>query len=160
MSIQLQTLLDLRRNTERGARHALDLAIAARRREEEELARLQARWREASDQATREDGRLASGPSPTTAAQARARGSYLRRLREETALLAGVAEAHRATGLAAALAAEVAAQAKYEEARKAREAVERLKKRGEAEDERKAERRAEEFASDLAQVAFVKRLSE
>ena len=152
MSFQLQTLLDLRRNAEEGARQALDWAIASRRREEEEQTRLLARWREACDKAAQEDGRLAAGSSPTTAAQATARGNYLRRLREETTHLASIAEDHRTTALATALAAEVAAQTNYEEARKACEVVEKLKERAGAEDARKAERRADESAADLAQA--------
>ena len=157
MSFPLQTLLDLRRNAEEGARQALDLAIASRRREEEEQTRLLARWREACDKAAQEGGRLATGPSPTTAAQATARGNYLHRLRAETAHLASIAEDHRTTALSAALATEVAAEASYEEARKACEAVEKLKERAEAEDARKAERRADESAADLAQAAHFRR---
>jgi flagellar biosynthesis chaperone FliJ len=157
MSFQLQTLLDLRRNAEEGARQALDLAIASRRREEEEQTRLLARWREACDKAAQENGRFAAGPGPTTAAQATARGNYLRRLREDAAHLASIAEDHRTTALAAALAAESAAQADHEAARKSREAVAKLKERAEAESARKAERRADESAADLAQAAHFRR---
>ncbi len=157
MSSALQTLLDLRRNAEEGARRALDLAASLRRKEEEEQARLMARWQEARDRAAREDGRLAIGPSPTTAAQAAARGHYLVRLRDEAARLASLAEEHRRTGLATALAAESAAQAAYEEARKSRAAIEKLRERADAEAKRKAERRADESASDLAQAAYFRR---
>ncbi len=160
MSSALQTLLDLRRNAEEGARQALDLAGSLRRKEEEEQERLTARGQEARDKAAREDERLAVGPSPTTAAQATARGHYLGRLRDDAARFASLAEEHRRTGLAMALAAERAAQAANEEARKSREAIEKLKQRADAEDRRKAERRADESASDLAQAAFARRRSE
>jgi flagellar export protein FliJ len=160
MTFQLQALLDLRRNAEEDARHALDLAIASCRKEEEEQARLRARWQEAHDEVANEDSRLATSPSPTTAAQAMARGNYLRRLREDASRLASISEEHRTTTLATALATESAAQANYEEARKTCESVEKLKERAEAEAERKAERRADESAGDLAQAAFVKRRSE
>lgn len=160
MSFQLQTLLDLRRNAEASARQALDLATASRRQEEEEQSRFMARWQEACATVAKEDGRLATSPSPATAAQATARANYLRRLRDEAARLAKIAEEHRTTALAAALAAESAAQAAYEEARKACEAVEKLKERADAEDARKAERRADESAADLAQAAHFRRKSE
>jgi flagellar biosynthesis chaperone FliJ len=160
MTFPLQTLLDLRRNAEKGARQALDVAVAARRREEEQQGRLLARWQEARTTVTKEDGRLATSPSPAVAAQASTRAHYLRRLRDEAARLKSVAEEHRTTALAAALAAESAAQAAYEEARKACEAVEKLKARADAEDERQAERRADESAADLAQAAHFRRKSE
>jgi len=160
MTFQLQPLLDLRRNAEKSARQALDLALAAHRKEEEEQARLLARWQEASSTTAKETKRLASGPTPTSAAQATAREHYLARLRDQAARLASLAAEHRATALAAALAAESAAQATYQEARNACEAVEKLKERADAEDERKAERRADESAADLAQATFAKRRSE
>ena len=157
MTFQLQTLLDLRRNAEKGAQQALDLAMAVAHTEEEEQARRIGRWQEACTTMTRENERLAASPSPTTAAQAAARAQYLLRLRDETARLASLAKEHRATALEAAKAAEGAAQAAYEEARKAREAVEKLRERAQAEEQRKAERRADESASDLAQATHFKR---
>jgi flagellar biosynthesis chaperone FliJ len=160
MSFPLQTLLDLRRNAEEGARQALDLAVASRLQEEEEQARLLARWQEARTTVTKEDARLAISPSPATAAQATGRAHYLRRLRDEAARLKIIAEEHRITALAAALTAESLAHGAYEEARKACEAVEKLKARADAEDARKAERRADESAADLAQAAHFKRRSE
>jgi flagellar biosynthesis chaperone FliJ len=160
MTFHLQTLLDLRRNAEKGARQALDLAITALRKEEEEQARLLARRQEANSNTAKESERLASGANPTSAAQATLRENYLGRLRDEVAHLARLAEEHRATALAAALAAEREAQATYEEARNASQAVEKLKERADAENERKAERRADESAADLAQAAFAKRRSE
>jgi hypothetical protein len=160
MTFQLQTLLDLRRNAENSAHQALDVATAARRQEEEEQTRFLTRWHEGCATAAGEDARLAISPSPAVAAQASTRAHYLRRLRDEAARLKSVAEEHRTTALAAALAAESAAQAAYEEARKACEAVEKLKARADAEDARKAERRADESAADLAQAAHFKRRSE
>jgi flagellar biosynthesis chaperone FliJ len=160
MTFQLQPLLDLRRNAEKSARQVLEAALAARRKEEEEQVRLLARWQEANSNTAKESERLASGPNPTSAAQATLRENYLGRLRDEVARLATLAEEHRATALAAALASEREAQATYQEARNASQAVEKLKERAEAEDERKAERRADESAADLAQAAFAKRRSE
>lgn len=160
MTFQLQTLLDLRRNAEKDARQALEAAMAARRAEEEEQARLLGRWREAWSKVESELARLASGPNPATAAQGSARENYFSRLRDEVARLAKDAEDHRSTALASALAAESEAQTTYQEARGACEAVEKLKERADAEDERKAERRADESAADLAQAAFVRRRSE
>ena len=160
MTFQLQTLLDLRRNAEKGACLALEVALAVRQAEVQEQARLLGCWQEACAKVAGEKRRLASGPSPATAAQAMACEHYLARLRDEVARLASLAEEHRATTLASALAAESAAQTTYEEAHKACEAVEKLKERADAEDERKAERRADESASDLAQAAFVRRRSE
>jgi flagellar biosynthesis chaperone FliJ len=160
MPFQLQTLLDLRRNAEEAARQALGGAVAARHQEEKEQARLLARWQEARTTVTKEDARLATSPSPAVAAQASTRAHYLRRLRDEAARLAKIAKGHRTTILAAAIAAEDAAQANYEEARKACEAVEKLKERADAEDARKAERRADESAADLAQAAHFKRKSD
>jgi flagellar biosynthesis chaperone FliJ len=160
MTFQLQTLLDLRRNAEKGACLALEVALAVRQAEVQEQARLLGCWQEACTTMAKEKERLVSGPNPTSAAQATARELYLTRLRDEVAWLARVAEEHRATALAAALAAESAAQATYEEAHKACEAVEKLKERAQAEDERKAERRADESAADLAQAMFAKRRSE
>jgi flagellar biosynthesis chaperone FliJ len=160
MTFQLQTLLDLRRNAEKGARQALDLALATLRREEAEQARFQAGRQEACSTAARETERLSSGPDPASAAQATAREHYLCHLRDEATRLASLAEEHRATALVAAKTAERTAQAAYAEARQACEAVERLKERAEAEAERRAERRADESAADLAQATFVKRRSE
>jgi len=159
MTFQLQTLLDLRRNAEKGARQTLDLALATLRRAEQKQARLQASRQKACSTAAKETERLASDPSPTSAAQATARAHYLCHLRDEAVRLASLAEEHRATALAAVLAAESAAQSAYAEARQACEAVVKLKERAEAEDERRAERRADESAADLAQAAFVKRRS-
>jgi hypothetical protein len=136
------------------------LAIAAHLKEEEEQARLMARWQEAGATVAKENERLATSPSPSTAAQATARELYLTRLRDEAARMASLAAEHRTTALAAALAAASAAQAAYVEAHNECEAVEKLKERAQAEDERKAERRADESAADLAQAAFVKRRSE
>jgi hypothetical protein len=160
MPFQLQTLLDLRRNAEKGARQALELAMASRRQEEAAQASRMARWQEALATLAKEDARLATSPSPTTAAQATARAHYLRRLRDEASRLATIAEAHRATALAAAKAAAGAAQGAYEDARKACEAVEKIEARADAEDARKAERRAEDSAADLAQAAHFRRRSE
>ena len=160
MTFQLQTLFDLRRNAEKGARQALEVALAARLKEEKEQARLLARWQEARAKVPGEKKRLVSGPSLATAAQATAREHYLCRLRDEAAWLASLAEDHRATALASALAAESEAQTTYQEARNACEAVEKLKERADAEDERKAERRADESAADLAQAAHFRRRSE
>jgi flagellar biosynthesis chaperone FliJ len=160
MPFQLQTLLDLRRNAEKGSRQALDLAMASRRQEEDEQSSLMARWQEARATLAKEETRLATSPSPTTAAQATARAHYLRRLRDESARLASIAEAHRTTALAAAKAAASMAQAAYEEAQKACEAIEKLKERADAEDTKRAERRAEDSAADLAQAAHFKRRSE
>jgi len=157
MTFHLQTLLDLRRNAENGARQALDVAAGSHRREEDEQARLVTHWREARDKTADETKRLVSGPSPNTADQATAREHYLARLRDEVSRLWGVAEGHRVGALAAAKDAETAAQNAYEEARAAREAVEKLKERADAEDARKAERRADESAADLAQAAHFKR---
>jgi flagellar biosynthesis chaperone FliJ len=157
MTFQLQTLLDLRRNAEKCAQQALDLAMAVARKEAEEQTRLLTRWQAACATVAREKERLATGPSPTTAAQATARAHYLLRLRDEAARLATLAEEHRSTALAAALEAESAARASYKEARKACEAVEKLKGHAEAEDKRRAERRADESASDLAQASHGKR---
>jgi flagellar biosynthesis chaperone FliJ len=160
MSFQLQTLLDLRRNAEKAARQAFDVAMAACRKEEEEQAHFVARWQEACATMAKENARLATGLSPTTAAQATARAHYLRRLRDETARRKSIAEGHRSTALAKAHAAEGAAQAAYDEARNTCEAVEKLKERSDAEDARIADRRADESAADLAQAAFMKRRSE
>jgi flagellar biosynthesis chaperone FliJ len=160
MTFQLQTLLDLGRNAEKDARQALDSAMTVLRKEEEEQARLLVRWQEASSTTAKETARLAAGATPASVAQATARENYLARLRDEAARLAVLAAQHLATTLAAAAAAESAAQATYEEARKARAVVEKLKERAEAEDDRQAERRADESASDLAQAAFAKRRSE
>jgi len=157
MTFHLQTLLDLRRNAEEGAKDALEAAVDSRRQQENEQARLLARWREACDKAAEENRRLASGPSPTTGEQATAREHYQARLRDEASRLKSVAEEHRATVLTAALATEGAAQTAYEEALKAREAVDKLKERADAEADRKAERRADESAADLAQAAHFKR---
>jgi flagellar biosynthesis chaperone FliJ len=157
MTFHLQTLLDLRRNAEKDALQALALAMASRRKEEEEQARLVARWRDAGTSMEVESARLASGPDPTTAAQAASREGYLSRLREEVARLKCVAEAHRCHALAAALSSEGAAQSAYQEARKACEAVEKLKERANAEADKQAERRADESAADLAQATHFKR---
>jgi flagellar biosynthesis chaperone FliJ len=157
MVFQLQTLLDLRRNAQKGVRRALDSAISLRRAEEGEQARLLARWQESCATMAKEEARLATGPNPTSAAQATAREHYLRRLRDEAARLASSAEEHRTTALAAAMSAESTAQADYEEVRKACEAVEKLKERSDAEDEGRAELRSDEAASDLAQAAHFRR---
>jgi flagellar export protein FliJ len=156
MTFQLQGLLDLRRDAEKSARQSLQEACAARIRAEEEYARLVARWREADDRFAEEARRLATGPTPTTAAQATARELYLGRLHEEAGRLAKVAEDHRTTVLARAQNAERSAQTAYEKAHREYQAVEELKERALAEEKSVADRRAEDDASDLAQSAFVR----
>ena len=160
MVFQLQTLLDLRRNAESDARVALDRAIAARAKEEEEQARLVAMWRAACGALDEEVARRAAGPAPTRAAEARTRSLYRDRLHDEASARARCAENHRTSAFSAALAAEDEARACYEEAHKACQAVEKLKERAEAEEKRAAERKAESAAGDLAQAAYFKRKSE
>jgi flagellar biosynthesis chaperone FliJ len=159
MPFQLQTLLDLRRHAEKDARQAFDVAMAARRQAEDQQEHLLAHWQEACATVAKEEARLATSPNPLTAEQAATRANYLRRLRDEAAQRKTIAEEHRTAVLVQAVATESVAQAAYEEARKACEAVQKLKERADAEDERKAERRADESAADLAQAAHFRRRS-
>lgn len=158
MAFQLQSLLDLRRNAESEARGAFDRAIAVRVREEEEQARLLARWKAACGAFDEELVKRAAAPA--TAAEARTRALYRERLHEKAAARARDAEDHRASPLATAQAAEEAARAAYEEAHQACQAVEKLKEHAEAEEQSIAERQAEDAAGDLAQAAYFKRRSE
>ena len=104
--------------------------------------------------------RLATGPTPTSVAQATAREHYLCHLRDRATRLAALANEYRATALAAAMSAEDKAQATYQEARAARAVVEELRKREQAEEKQRDERKADDSASDLAQATFVRRRSE
>jgi len=157
MNPGLQHLLDLRREAEKNAEEALAAVRAARLAKEEEQARLEARWEAACSSLAKEGRRQATRPSPMTAGQAAAGAAYLGRLRDRAADLGDVVETHRATVLASAKTAEDAAQAAHEEARHAREAVEKHMAREEGRQRQIAERQAEEAAGDLAQAAFVRR---
>jgi flagellar biosynthesis chaperone FliJ len=157
---QLHSLLNLRRDVEDTARQALDRAAAARVREEAEQARLLEAWEAARARLKKETARLSAEPAPTNGAEANSRERYRQRLRAEVTRLAGIAEKHRNTVLAAAIAGETEARRAFEQAHRERETVEKLKQRADAEDKKIAERRAEDAASDLAQAAFVRRKSE
>jgi hypothetical protein len=158
MASQLETLVDLRRNAEKAARDALDLAAAARVKEDEEQARLVARWQAAKGVLDAEKARWPDAPA--TAAQGLTREHYRRRLDDDVTWMARVAEGHRCRALAAAMSAEDEARVAYEEAHRATEAALKLKERADAEEARIADRRAEDAASDHAHAAFVRRRSE
>jgi flagellar biosynthesis chaperone FliJ len=157
---QLHSLLNLRRDAEDTARQTLDRAVAARVREEAEQARLLEAWEAARAIFKSEAARLSAEPAPSNGAEANSREGYRLRLRAEVTRLAGIAENHRNTVLAAASAGETGARQAFEQAHREREAVEKLKQRSDAEDKKLAERRAEDAASDMAQAAFVRRKSE
>jgi flagellar biosynthesis chaperone FliJ len=157
---QLHSLLNLRRDAEDTARQTLARAVAAHVREEDEQARLLRACEAARAIFKSEEARLSAAPAPTNGAEANSRERYRQRLRAEVTRLAGIAENHRNTVLAATSAGETEARQALEQAHREREAVEKLKQRADAEEKKLAERRAENAASDLAQAAFVRSKSE
>jgi hypothetical protein len=150
MDFQLQSLLDLRRDAEGSAKRQLALAAAELLKQQEEHARLAARWQATCATLQAETARLASGPGPRTAEQGQAREGYLRRLRDEADRLKAVEDEHRATLLAASESAHKKAVSDYEAATREREAVSKIEERARAASAKTAARRAEQAASDLA----------
>jgi hypothetical protein len=150
MIFELQSLLDLRRDAENNAKLTLESASARLLFEEEEQARLAARWRTAQAKLDTETQRLARGPSASTAEQALAREAYLRRLRDEVGHLKSDAAEHAATSLGSAKSSHTAAAARYQAALQDREAVSKLEHRARETAKRTAVRRAEDEAMDLA----------
>ena len=159
MAFHLKMLLELRRDAVTVAKRDLEVSVAARLREEEEQNRLMAHWAQARNKLAQERERL-SADLPATGVQARAREPYLKRLDDEVARSAALAEAHRRSSLNAARVAENAAQSSYHAAQKACEATERLRTLREAEERRISDRRAEDGASDLAQADLSQRKTE
>ncbi|MBN2575101.1 MAG: hypothetical protein JXP73_11110 [Deltaproteobacteria bacterium] len=155
MASQLQTLLDLRRKAERDAQAAMEMAVAARVREDAAQARLVTRWQAAKKALDKEQARWTAAPE--TAAQALMRENHLRRLADGMARVARLAEEHRQGPLGEAAKHERAARLAYEEARAALDTACKLKARADAEAAKLAERRAEETAADHANAAFVRR---
>jgi len=149
MVSQLKNLFDLRRDAEETAKRALAAALRALDKETEEHERLTARWQAACATAEREAKRLSTGPSPSTASQARAREGYLARLREDANRRKAAAEEHRTTTLVAAQAAHDRALASHEKAVRDRKAVSRLRQRSMGTKAKAAARMAEDAASDL-----------
>jgi len=150
MVFELQSILDLRRDAEDAAQRALAAAAADVHREEQEQARLAARWQTALATLEKEIARLGSGPGPSTPAQGLARESYLARLRDEVTRLKIAADNHRTAALATARASHATALSTYEQAAREREAVSMLEERARVTAARDRERRAEDAATDLA----------
>jgi hypothetical protein len=153
MVFELQSILDLRRDAETAAQRDLAAAAAGVQREEEEQARLTARWQAACATLERETTRLAAGPSPSTAAQGLAREAYLTRLRGEATRLKKAADEHRATALAQASASHARALSTYQQAVREREAVSNLEDRARAAAVRDRDRKAEDAANDLGNAS-------
>jgi flagellar export protein FliJ len=150
MVFELQSLLDLRRDAESTARHALDGRSADLRKEEEELARLTGHREAAEARLNSETQRLARCPAPSTAKQGLAREGYLDRLRREVTRLRASVEEHEATALATAKASHQAALSRYEAAMRDCQAVSKLEQRARAAAAKVTSRRAEDAATDLA----------
>jgi hypothetical protein len=150
MIFELQSLLDLRRDAENSAKADLALASARLLAEEKEQARLVERWRAAETKLDAETGRLAGAQTASTAEQALARESYLRRLRDEVGRLKSAASEHVTTALAAARASHEAATASHATAVRDREAVSKLEHSAKETARKTAARRAEDEAMDLA----------
>ncbi len=150
MNSELQGLFDLRRDAEESAKRALEAASATLIKEQEEQERLVRRWRAAASTLDCETKRFAAGPSPSTAAQWRARESYLARLREDVANQKSAAQDHRRSALAYAQAAYDEALAAYERAAREREAVSQLAQRRRAAKAQVTARKDEEVATDSA----------
>jgi hypothetical protein len=149
-SYVLYTLRDLRTDGERQAERALAEAAAARRRADEEAARLEIRVAKAqmARQAAR-DGALE--PRAESAADAQVRLRFWSRLDAEAQACAAAATNHRADVCEPAARAEGAARAAHLRARQRREVVDKAIARREAAGRLDQSRRAEAAADDLAQ---------
>lgn len=156
MSLTLDTLLDVRRRGEDEAERLLTAACGARRTAEEVQRRLDAAATLAAD---RHGAALADAIArpATTGADGLATDRFVQKLRDRMRQLRTAAGQHRAGPLAAARAAEERARHRHLEARRAREAVEKLKEREDLEAARVELRRAEDAASDLAAAAHRRR---
>jgi flagellar export protein FliJ len=145
MGFRLQSLLDLRRQGEEQAQAALAAAEAARSEAEAEQARLD---RAVDEARARLAGRRAEAPDRAADAQGAER--FRKRLADAVATAQAVATGHRDGPLAAARVGAARALAGYTEARREREALDKLREREEEQARRVAERRSEDAASDLA----------
>jgi hypothetical protein len=144
MSSELETLLNLRRDAERGAEADLGHAHAARVQAEADQAALVHAWQAAQATARRQLG----GSQPTHAAIALARDRYRRDLDRKVTLAARLMEDHRAQVMAA-VRGERTAQAAYQRARIARQAAEQLVHRARERVARATRRRVARAADDL-----------
>jgi hypothetical protein len=145
----LYTLRDLRLDGERQAERSLAEAEAARRRADEESARLEIRVAEA--QSARHAARAGAGsPLPEPVAEAQARLRYWARLDAEARACVADVATHRADVREPAARAEGAARTTHLRARQRREVVEKAIARREAAARLDQSRRAEAAADDLA----------
>ena len=150
----LETLLDLRRREEEAALATWGSKVEAQRGAEQEQERLDEGVRAAEERARRARERPLG---EERAGDAVARESYLERLAGEIRRANEEAARHRAGALATAIAAARAARARYDEARRGREAVERHLARGEAAAAEAASHRDDDRASEEALAAWLAR---
>jgi hypothetical protein len=155
MERNIDVLLDLRREAEKAARIAMELAATKRSQADQVQARLEARVRGAQDALGR--ARTERPSKPGRVSEAAMREAYLGDLARKAARAAAAAEAHRSGALAEAIAAEEEARAVHEKARLAAAAIARIKERAETREDSLDRRREEDAASDLASAAFVRR---
>ena len=146
----LYTLRDLRLDGERQAERGLAEAAAARRRAQEETARLETRATAA--QTARQAARGgAAAPLAESAAAAQVRRRFWSRLDADAQACAAAVAAHRAGVYDPAVRAEEAARTTHLRARQRREVVDKAITRREAAGRLEQGRRAEAAADDLAQ---------
>jgi hypothetical protein len=146
---RFQGVLDLRHRREQEAERAFALAVKEHAHAEQEQSRLDAliaaaKGRAAQDRASR------SRSAPGNAGDAQARERLRQRLNAEIERAVQNARSHETTKLADALASKNQALTHHREARRDREAMEKLKARQEQDERRLAQRREEDAASDLA----------
>jgi hypothetical protein len=148
-SYVLYTLRDLRIDGERQAERALAVAIAARRRADEEAARLETRVAEA--RTARRTAREGFGAEVEgSAADAQARLRFWSRLDAEARACTQAVASHRQTAVEPAVRAEAEARAGHLRARQRREVVDKAIARREAAGRLDQSRRAEAAADDLS----------
>jgi hypothetical protein len=153
MGYRLESLLELRRRSEKDAEKTLAAALAERAGREEEQARLEAlvaaaraRWQ--GSRATSAGGR---------AADVLGQERFRARLQDQLRAAEASAAQHRAGPLAQALTGEETSRAALTLARREREVIEQHREKTEAALRLTAERRAEDAASDLALAAHARK---
>jgi flagellar export protein FliJ len=157
MAFRLARLLELRRRAEDEAEQALGAAIVARAAAEARQVELLGQA-DAAHEHARTQRRAVVEVAQVEDGVARQR--YLARLGAEADRLREQAAAHRDGPLAAAQAEEAAARGRHRDARREREALEKLAAKEEAEERRAAGRREEDAAGDLALAAHARRSRE
>jgi flagellar biosynthesis chaperone FliJ len=148
MSFRLDRLLQIRRRAEEDAEQRVARTTRQRALAEQEDERLAATFQLALKRV--EAARRTPSGELITVAQAHGAERFFRRLADEAARAERSLTTHRSGPLFVAKAAEHEARAAHLEARREREALEKVAERQRARQRRVADRRSEDAASDLA----------